>query len=156
MGNESPANPFVPGRGQLPPYLAGRSIEQNALMGLLGYVNAGRGATRIDEAIIGDTGAAFRRERVAYYEDRREELERQNLLQLAACVADAFDGQKTLRGRELNAAIRAATEDESGDDTLQRRDSLAAVGYVWKPPEAPDLWQPGISSLMDYVQTHAD
>ena len=115
-----------------------------------------RGTTRIDEAIIGDTGAAFRRERVAYYEDRREELERQNLLQLAARVADAFDGQETLRGRELNAAIRAATEDESGDDTLQRRDSLAAVGYIWKPPEAPDLWQPGIPSLMDYIQTHAD
>ena len=113
------------------------------------------GAGRIDEAVVADARPAFRRERTAYYEDRREELERQNLLQLAAQIAAAFDGRRKLRGRELNAAISAATGDESRDDALQRRDGLAAVGYVWKPPEAPDLWQPGIPSLMDYIQTYA-
>ena len=115
----------------------------------------GTGAVRIDQAVVADAGPAFRRERTAYYEDRREELERQNLLQLAAHIAEAFDGRPTLRGHELNAAIGAATGDASQDDALQQRDGLAAVGYVWKPPEAPDLWQPGIPSLMDYIQTYA-
>ena len=114
-----------------------------------------RGALCIDEAMVADAKGAFRRERIAYYEDWREELERQNLLQLATRVADVFHGRQTLRGHELNAAIQAATGDESGDQTLDRRDCLATVGYVWKPPDAPDLWQPGIPSLMDYIQTHA-
>ena len=115
----------------------------------------GTGAARIDQAAVTDAGPAFRRERAAYYEDRREELERQSLLQLAAHVAATFHGRHTLRGRELNAVIGAVAEDASRDHALRRRDDLAAVGYVWKPPEAPDLWQPGIPSLMDYIQKHA-
>ena len=48
-------NPFVPGRGVLPPYLAGREDEKRALMGILGYVQAGRGAPR-DVVLCGPRG----------------------------------------------------------------------------------------------------
>ena len=48
-------NPFVPGRGQLPPYLAGREKEKDALTELLAYLTAGRGAPR-DAALIGPRG----------------------------------------------------------------------------------------------------
>ena len=48
-------NPFVPGRGALPPYLAGREAEQRALMGILAYVEAGRGAPR-DVVLCGPRG----------------------------------------------------------------------------------------------------
>ena len=46
MREQLPINPFVPGRGVLPPFLAGRDAEQQELMRLLGYVRAGRGAPR--------------------------------------------------------------------------------------------------------------
>ena len=39
-------NPFVPGWGHVPPHLAGREVEQGALLGLLAYLRAGRGAPR--------------------------------------------------------------------------------------------------------------
>lgn len=39
-------NPFVPGHGQLPPCLAGRDAEQNALNALLTYLRVGKGAPR--------------------------------------------------------------------------------------------------------------
>lgn len=48
-------NPFVPGRGALPPYLAGREAEQETLMGILAYVEAGRGAPR-DVVLCGPRG----------------------------------------------------------------------------------------------------
>ena len=46
MREQPPINPFVPGRGVLPPFLAGRDSEQHELMRLLAYVQAGRGAPR--------------------------------------------------------------------------------------------------------------
>jgi len=48
-------NPFVPGRGVLPPYLAGRETEKRRLKGILGYVEAGRGAPR-DVVLSGPRG----------------------------------------------------------------------------------------------------
>ena len=50
MREQPPINPFVPGRGVLPPFLAGRDSEQHELMRLLAYVQAGRGAPR--EAVL--------------------------------------------------------------------------------------------------------
>ena len=44
MTDRPQLNPFVPGAGQLPPYLAGRDAEQKTLRGLLAYLRAGRGA----------------------------------------------------------------------------------------------------------------
>lgn len=48
-------NPFVPGRGVLPPYLAGREAEKRTLKGILDYVAAGRGAPR-DVVLCGPRG----------------------------------------------------------------------------------------------------
>ena len=50
-----PLNPFLPGRGALPPYLAGREAEKRELMGILAYVRAGRGAPR-DVVVCGPRG----------------------------------------------------------------------------------------------------
>ena len=49
------ASPFVPGRGHLPPYLAGRSSEQAALQGQLAYLEQGRGAPR-ETVLLGPRG----------------------------------------------------------------------------------------------------
>ena len=114
-----------------------------------------RAATRIDGSLVADAALEFSRQRTAYYEDRREELERQELLTIAAGVAGAFGGRATLHGSELNAALAEALPGErSTAEVLGCRDRLASVGYVWKPPDAEALWQPGIPSLMTYVAGH--
>ena len=55
MDTPPAVNPFVPGRGQLPPFLAGREEEQRALGELLAYLQAGRGAPR-DAILSGPRG----------------------------------------------------------------------------------------------------
>ena len=115
-----------------------------------------RGATRIDESLVAVAAPEFGRQKSAYYEDRREELERHELLAVAAGMAAAFGGRATLRSSELNSAIaEALAADRSTTQVLQCRDRLAMVGYVWKPPDGEDAWQPGIPSLMDHVAFHA-
>ena len=51
----SAVNPFVPGRGQVPPCLAGRNAEQSKLNALLAYLKVGRGAPR-DAVLSGPRG----------------------------------------------------------------------------------------------------
>ena len=46
MTESGATGPFVPGHGQMPPYLAGREAERRALNELLDYPRAGRGAPR--------------------------------------------------------------------------------------------------------------
>ena len=70
-------------------------------------------------------------------------------------VAGAFDGRATLHSSELNAVIAEALPGQiSTAEVLGCRDRLAMVGYVWKPPDAEAVWQPGIPSLMTYVAGH--
>ena len=81
-------------------------------------------------------------------------LERQDLLGVAARVAVAFHERATLRRHELNSVIADAISASSTAQLLECRDLLARSGYVWKPPDVEDAWQPGIPSLMDYVEAH--
>ena len=111
-----------------------------------------QGRTLIDEAVVARASRAFDLERSTYYEHRRDELERQDLLQLAASVADAFTERATLAQDALNAVIADTLALDSTPEIVQYRDRLAMVGYVWKPPGAGDRWQPGIPNLMRYVR----
>ena len=111
-----------------------------------------QGSTSIDEAVVAGASPAFDLERGTYYEHRRDELERQDLLGVATSVADAFAERATLAQGELNAVIADTLALDSTPDIVQWRDRLATVGYVWKPPGAGDRWQPGIPSLMRYVR----
>ena len=108
--------------------------------------------TVIDDALVARTSPAFDIERNVYYEHRRDELERLDLLRVAVFVADAFDERATLTQDELNAVIARALSLDSIPEIVQCRDRLSAVGYVWKPPGAGDRWQAGIPSLMHYVR----
>lgn len=113
-------------------------------------------ATRIDASLVDIAAPEFDQQRSAYYEDRREELERHALLDVAAIVASAFSERARLRSSELNAVIaEAVAENGETEPAFICRDGLAAVGFIWKPP-AEDAWQPGIPSLMDYIAGQAD
>ena len=113
---------------------------------------AQQGSTSIDEVVVAGASPAFDLERGTYYEHRRDDLERQDLLGVAASVADAFAERATLAQDALNAVIADTLALDSTSDIVQWRDRLAMVGYVWKPPGAGDRWQPGIPSLMRYVR----
>ena len=127
------ANPFAPGRGQTPPFLADRETEQGSHHDLLAYLLAGRGPPR-DAILSGPRGNG-----------------KTVLLRLAARVAVAFDGGGMLREHELDAVIAEVAR----DDVHVCRDALAGLGYVWKAPGDEDRWRPGIASLMAYVAGHA-
>ena len=113
---------------------------------------AQRAATVLDEPLVAHAGRAFDVERSTYYEHRRDELERQDLLSVAAAVAGAFAARETLAQDELNAIIAAALAVDAVPEVVRCRNRLATVGYVWKPPGAGDRWQPGIPSLMRYLR----
>ena len=113
------------------------------------------GTTRITNSLVDRVAAEYERQRTAYYEDRREELERQDLLPVAARLTTLFRNRATLPSTDLNTAIGEALATSSTSQVLDRRDRLSALGYVWKPPDAGDAWLPGIPSLMDYVAAHA-
>ena len=75
MNGRQAVNPFVPGRGHIPPYLAGREAEQGKLLDLFAYLRSGRGAPR-DAVLSGPRGNGktallrwFRREVEARDED---------------------------------------------------------------------------------------
>ena len=114
-----------------------------------------QGAHRITNSLVNAAAAEFGRQRVAYYEDRREELERQGLLRVAAHLAGTFSKPAPLSSIDLNAAIGEALATASIPQVLDRRDRLSALDYVWKPPDEGDAWLPGIPRLMDYVAAHA-
>ena len=40
------------------------------------------------------------------------------------------------------------------DRITAAKDTFRNLGYVWRPGTEP-VWEPGIPSLMDYVQEHA-
>ena len=114
--------------------------------------------TVIDAAVVAKAGPEFEIERSRYYQHRRNELERQELLPVAARVADAFEGRASLAQNAVNAAIADAIGASSGSAAAvaRCRSRLAAVGYVWNPPDAGDLWQPGIPSLMTHIRAKFD
>ena len=111
------------------------------------------GAARIDDAVVARAGAQVNRKRTDYYRHRYGEFKDKSLLDVAARVADAFAGMETMREHELDAVIAAALPPGSeAAQTNRGRKLLGKLGYVWNPPGADDTWQPGIPSLMTYMQ----
>ncbi len=112
-----------------------------------------RGAAYIDLPLVETARPAFTEEQNNYYQNRYEELHRQGLLVVAARVAAAWRGQATLPDHVLEAVI--ARDGGGNDMALDLLDQLRDLGYVWKPSGSATLWEPGIPSLLDYVQTNA-
>ena len=113
--------------------------------------------TEVDGSVAAAARTIVGRSQSAYYQDRCQELEREQMIDVAAELALAFADRTTKKRAALNKAIAAALPDgqDSTADVLRCRDRLADLGYVWNPPDADDAWQPGIPSLMDYVRRHA-
>ena len=112
-----------------------------------------RGPEPIDRQTVAKATPRVEEDQSAYYQDRFQELERSELLNVAARLANAFAGRSTLRRSTLNTVIAEGLPAAAATaDVLRCRDQLTDLGYVWNPPAADDAWHPGIPSLMDYVR----
>ncbi len=115
------------------------------------------GTTSLDQSAVDAATNIVDRSQSAYYQDRLAELERAELLDVAAQLATSFGDQATLPRAALNAAIKEAFPGQATTaQVLRCRDRLSDLGYIWNPPEADDGWRPGIPSFMDYVKRYAD
>ena len=113
-----------------------------------------RGEASIDRQTVAKATPGVEDDQSAYFQDRFQELERNELVDVAARLAAAFRGRSTLRQSVLNAAIAGGLPPAAAAtaDVLRCRDQLNDLGYVWNPPAADDAWHAGIPSLMDYVR----
>lgn len=113
-----------------------------------------KGRAPIDQQTVAEAAPSVEEAQSAYYQDRFQELEGSELLDVAARLANAFGGHSTLPQTTLNAAIAEALPSAAPAtaEVLRCRDQLTDLGYVWNPPAADDAWYPGIPSLMEYVR----
>ncbi|MDE0154962.1 MAG: ATP-binding protein [Gammaproteobacteria bacterium] len=111
-------------------------------------VDAGR--FRVQTGIVEAAGPRFEASKTAYYGDRYRELRKQGLLQAAGAVADLFAGQETAGYTDLSdhLVVQTGVAAQTADTQLDR---LANLGYIWQPA-GDDACEPGIPSLMTYVQ----
>lgn len=101
------------------------------------------------EAVACALNRAFVEKRY-YYARRRQELGRNGLLDSALTVAAHFKDRERVHRDVLLAVINPNGSDrEVAEDTL---DALQHLGYVWTAPESPEYCEPGIPSLMHYVE----
>ena len=114
------------------------------------------GGRTINDDVVTGAARTFDRSRGTYYHHRRDELEREGLLDVASALARAFKGRDWMVQAEVDAAIAGTsprsrrTDDRA--ETIRIREDLAAVGYVWNPPGERDTWRPGLPSLMAHVE----
>ena len=92
-----------------------------------------------------------------YYQRRYRELESAGLLPAAVAVAQVFQDRTDANATDgdIDSALAATGSDAAA--RLAVREDLNRLGYVWNPPGQlpPVMWQPGIPSLMQYVQAQA-
>ena len=108
---------------------------------------------RIDGAIVTKAMPAVEDTQGHYYKDRYEELEDEALLPWARWVADLFSerGVDSVDTDQLKYRLM----DETGLDertVYEKVKKLSALGYLWEPAGVAST-EPGIPSLMTYVQT---
>ena len=91
----------------------------------------------------------------AFYELRWEELQTQRLLPVAERLAAELPQRSPVTESGLNDIIASALPDPDPAGIDAVRTALLHLGYVWRSP-ASRHWEPGIPSLMSYVQAHEE
>lgn len=94
----------------------------------------------------------FERRKRLYYLDRYREMEKVELLGVAASVAEAFAGSPKVSSAQLRAAIAAGLGEDSDPARIESAETtLRQTGFVWRGG-GDTRWEPGIPSLMDYMR----
>ncbi len=104
---------------------------------------------------------AVERKRHLYYARRYQELVRADLLPAAVGAAGAFSGSDRARPEQVYPAIQSALK-EAGlasdyGAVIEATGHLHDLGYLWQAgAETGDYFEPGIPSLMGYVERRPD
>ncbi|MCY4627682.1 MAG: ATP-binding protein [Acidobacteria bacterium] len=108
----------------------------------------------VTPAVFDAAGEEFGRARDQYSLHRLDELRKDGLANVGRAVAAAFRGRPVLTDAQLGVAVTGGLDGEPGADAAERAiETLRDLGYVWRARPRPE-WEPGIPSLMDYVQRH--
>ena len=108
-----------------------------------------------DAACYEEAKRAVDARRVGFYGRRFDEIERMELLGIAAAVADAFADAERLGARDVRTTIAHARQTpEDADYDEQAFNTLVEIGYIWRPP-GEEAYESGIPSLMRYVADRA-
>ena len=87
-----------------------------------------------------------------FYSDRREDLKKDELLELAVNCAVIFQNQTRFEGTYIEKVIKDFLPENKLDEQHQAEAlrGLILNEFIWQPPGA-DLYEAGIPSLMRYV-----
>ncbi len=150
----------------------GRSIEDSALdrisqeshgypffvqlWGELLWNECGNSGRQLTCADLDRVRPRFEARKNFVYLLRYKELVKANLLEVAAGVAEAFDGAARMPPGPVKEAVRAALERlgeaNEADDVLRSCGRLHDLGYIWTVNhKGRPCYEPGIPSLMRYV-----
>lgn len=115
------------------------------------------GETRLTASHAAAAAPAVEARTTEYYQRRYRELEAAALLPAAVAVASVFEDGMDARATDGDIGTALASAGEDAADRLALREELNRLGYIWCPPGQlpPVVWQPGIPSLMQYVQDQA-
>ena len=95
---------------------------------------------------------AFDETRTKYYAQRYRELQNKNLLPAAALIAKEFQSAEPVEDLVLKKHLCDGLKiDLIGAQQLIQQ--LSDLGYLWRQPKSL-LWDPGIPSLMNFVQSN--
>ena len=111
--------------------------------------------TQIDQALLDEAWDVFNYQKGLLYQDCFEDITGKGVEAAALAVANAFSDREEITNGELHNIVagRPVNLDPPKEVLATIRD-LRELGFVWQGSEKSD-WEPGIPSLMTYVQTEA-
>lgn len=126
------------------------------LLGREAWAEAARpaGSGAVSREAFGRAKPRFEHRKRDYYRQRYRELEDGDLLPAGRAVAETFARKPVLDTASLRRAIRAGVPDAALPEVARAERALTDLGFIWGTSPDPG-WEPGISSLLDYVREHA-
>ena len=109
--------------------------------------------TQIDQALLDEAWGTFKDEKDRLYKIFYSELIQQDMVPAALSIAKAFKGRDEISNIDLHNLVAGRQAWPSPPKEVKATISkLRQLGYIWQGSAQTD-WQPGIPSLMTYVET---
>ena len=110
---------------------------------------------QIDQALLDQVRGTFKDQKDRLYKIFYSELRQKHMVQAALSLAKAFKGREAISDIELHDTVAGEQVGlDPPDNVLETVRELRRLGYIWQGSAQTD-WQPGIPSMMTYVETAA-
>ena len=103
--------------------------------------------------VVDEAASIVQSKRGTFYLNRYDELKKQKLLPAAEIIGNAFETEVVAHEETLLKALRHELDIE-GTVCEEQLEKMFDLGYIWRP-DSGDFYEPGIPSLMTYVQEQA-